>query len=131
MEGKRDVLAECKAKLETTLKVLTTTLCLESQGFSLQFDEGSILLHAPCGCHQLLYSASCLQSRLPGGIPFQALFFFFFICFLFSLFSSSFFFISSFPFLLQGVTTFFWVNLLCYLKARTNLYTTHIEITKL
>ena len=32
MEGKRDVLAECKAKLETTLKVLTSTLCLESQG---------------------------------------------------------------------------------------------------
>ena len=27
MEGKRDVLAECKAKLETTLKVLITTLC--------------------------------------------------------------------------------------------------------
>ena len=130
MEGKRDVLAECKAKLETTLKVLTTTLCLESQGFSLQFDEGSILLHAPCGCHQLLYSASCLQSRLPGGIPFQALFFLVFFIYFF-LFYSSFFLISSFSFLLQGVTTFFWVNLLCYLKARTNLYTTHIEVTKL
>ena len=33
MEGKRDVLAECKAKLETTLKVLTTTICLESQRY--------------------------------------------------------------------------------------------------
>ena len=64
------------------------------------------------------------------------------VVFIFKLFSFSLFYlffplllldflISSFSFLLQGVTTFFWVNLLCYLKAKTNLYTTHIEITKL
>ena len=99
--------------------------------FSLQFDEGSILLHAPGGCHQLLYCASCLQSRLPGGIHFQALFFFFVFFIFYFLLLLFVFFISSLSFLLQGVTTFFWVNLLCYLKARTNLYTTHIEVTEL
>ena len=132
MEGKRDVLAECKAKLETTLKVLTTTTISWKAKDTILFAILRRLDIASCSRRLPSTSLLCLLlTESPSrwySFSNSFLFSFFYLFFPLLLFV---FFISSFSFLLQGVTTFFWVNLLCYLKAKTNLYTIHIEISKL